>query len=316
MSVLDKVRKFKENRPKTGGGGRTMGIFKDWNQGENVIRLVGEFLEVRTHFIAPAPKIGSRGMCMEEAFAKDNDDKIPKVVNCPDWDVDTETEKKKKTCPICNLNRIAAQAMTEGPNDEEAKYFKTLRDGARARTKLKWNIFDRDDPNVTVVDDKGNEAKRKGLKIASIGTEAMEDIEGIFEQVAPVDITDPEEGVDIKVIKGHNGMRVEYSAQVILSGKSLKETPFDDEEKEIVARPHELKAICGKQTDMDKVVAGLHGDYKEILELNAADGGEDEEEEAPAPAKSKATKVDEVDEDEEGEVDEDALLDGTSAKKK
>ena len=89
----------------------------------------------------------------------------------------------KKTCPICNLNRIAAQAMTEGPNDEEAKYFKTLRDGARARTQLKWNVFDRDDPNVTVVDDKGNEVKKKGLKIASIGTEAMEDIEGIFEQI-------------------------------------------------------------------------------------------------------------------------------------
>lgn len=305
MGVLDKVRKFKKSRPASGNRTRTKGIFHDWKDGPNPIRLVGEFLEVKTHFIAGVKTRGERGLCQGEAFAQDATNKISKVVNCPDWNVETESETDKKTCPICKLYRLAVQALKEKPNDEEKKYFDGLKSLARVRTSLKWNVFDRENPNVTVIDENGNEVKQKGLKIATIGMEAWEDIEGIFEQCA-FDITDPEEGVDIKVVKGHNGTRVSYSAQVILEGKGLKATPFDEEELEIVAKPHELKAICGKVTDAGHVCDALHGDYAELLELN--DEG-DEDEGRPA-SQSK-----EVTEEVEGD-DDDALLGGTSQKKK
>lgn len=306
MGVLDKVRKFKNNRPSGGNRSKMRGIFHDWQDGPNEVRLVGEFLEVKTHFISPAPKRGDRGLCQNEAFAKENSKKISKVVNCPDWDIDKEEKKDKKTCPICMLYRLADQALKEEPDEKEEKYFKDLKSAARVRTNLKWNVFDRENSNVTVIDDKGNEAKQKGLKIATIGMEAWEDIEGIFEQCG-FDITDAKEGVDIKVMKGHNGTRVSYSAQVVLEGTSVKVTPFDDEEQNIVDKPHDLKAICGKSTDADAIRDALHGDYAELLDLNEEDG---------TPAKEESVEESTQSAEESGEEDDDdALLGGTSQKK-
>ncbi len=332
MSVLDKVRKFRESRPKNENRGERMrGIFHDWKDGSNPIRLVGDFLEVRTHFLAPVPARGDRGLCMAEAFrrkgvqAKQGEEFIPQVINCPDWDIDKECEKKEKTCIICRLNAIARQALKENPEPEEKKYFEELMRAARARTSLKWNIFDRLDPDIIVVDDKGNEVKRKGLKIATIGMEAWDDIEGIFEQCG-YDITDPEDGLDIDVKKGQGTQRTEYSAQCVLFGKppTAKVTPFDEEEKAIVAHIHDLKQICGKQTAMEKVKEALHGDYRDLLDMNAdatveaapAEEGKAAEGEK-APAETDAPPA--VDEGEEPppppDDDEDALPSGKAQKK-
>ena len=305
MGVLDKVRKFKNQRPKNEGRSKTKGIFHEWQDGPNDIRLVGEFLEAKTHFLASAKQRGERGMCMDDAFEKDNEHRIMKVVNCPDWDINTEQAKGELTCPVCKLYRIASQALKEDPSPKEKQYFETLKQSARLRTNLKWNIFDRLNPDVTVIDENGNESKQKGLKIATIGMEAWGDIEGIFEQCG-FDITDPEEGVDIRVTKGNNGTRVSYSAQVILEGKGLKVTPFDEEERSIVDAVHDLKVICGRETKAEDIRAGLHGDYRELLELN-------EEEEEESETSSSAT-CDDPDIEEEDE-DEDALLGGTQKKK-
>lgn len=324
MSVLDKVRKLRQTLPQGGGQGRTTGIFKDWEEGPNRLRLVGEFIEVRTHWISPAPKRGERGLCQPEAFTDAaGDDRLPKVINCTDWDVENEEAKKKKTCPICMLHDLARKALKEleeeGDEDDKAKeeveYFKNLLNLTRYRRALKWNIFDRDNPNVTVVDDSGNESKRKGLKIATIGMEAWKDIDGIFQQCG-FDITDPDEGVDIKVIKGHNGTRVEYSAQVELEGTTVKTTPFDDEEKKLVAQPHDLLAFCGKQVDPDVVRAALHGQYAQTLEINldddfaGNDDGDDGDDDGESNSNADYDALP-VDDD-----DDDALLGGETSKKK
>jgi len=313
MGVLDKVRKFKSSRPKNDNRPKTRGIFHDWQDGPNEIRLVGEFVEVKTHFIAPAPKRKERGLCQESAFDKDNPKKIAKVINCPDWDIASEQVKEKKTCPVCKLFRLADQALKEGPDEEEKKFFEGLKSLARYRTNLKWNIFDREKPNVTVIDESGSETQQKGLKIATIGMEAWDDIEGIFEQCG-IDITDPDKGVDIKVVKGHNGTRVAYSAQAILENDGegnigLRVTPFDKEEKEIVAQPHDLKSICGKQTNADDIRDGLHGNYADLLEVN-------EEDETPDTTYSSAEKEEETEEEEaSADDDEDDVLGGTEKKK-
>lgn len=318
MSLLDKVRKFKQSHPKNDGRTQTRGIFHDWNDGENIVRFVGSFLEVKTHFVAGVPKRRERGLCQDAAFDRDNSNRISKVVNCPDWDIDTETDTGKKTCPICKLNQLARQALKEGPNEEEEKYFKGLMSLTRPRSVLKWHVFDREDPNVTMIDENGKETKKKGLKIASVGMEAWDDIMGIFDQCG-FDITDAQEGVDICVKKGHNGMRVEYSAQVCLDGKGLKCTPFDEEEQALADSAPDLKPICGKKTEASAILEGLHGDYRELLDLN------EEEDAAPAPAAKKASKskVEEPeDEDEDDaedvvdEEDEDDVFADTDAKKK
>ena len=343
MSVLDKIAKLKERAPKRNNS-RMSGIFHDYEDGDNILRLVGNFVEVSTHFIAPVPKRKERGLCQEDAFQGDN--KIPKVINCLDWDLEKEEKRKVKVCPICKLNKISYKIMDEieeevGGKDKlddidnaelKKQYdnYKALASLARARTYLKWNVIDRDNPEIKITSEDGKEEKKLGLKIATVGSEAWGDIEGIFDQCG-IDITDPDDGIDICVKKGHNGARVAYSAQAVIEGTGLKTTPFTAEERAL--EEHNILAICGKQTDAGLVLDGLHGDYRELLDLN--DEGAEVAEVAEVAAKeepkvetkvetkveatpkkavaekSKEVSVDDVEEDDEF----DDFLDGDDEKK-
>lgn len=265
MSTLDKVRRLKERRPAQGGSSRMKGIFHQWKDGDNTIRLAGNFVEVRTHFIAPAPKRSDRGLCRPDAFQGDNS--IPQVINCLDWDIEKEEPKAVKTCPICKLAEIARAILKENPTGEEKKFASELKQAAGARPNLKWNVIDREDPYVTMTDN-GTEKRVLGFKIATIGMEAWKDIEGIFEQCKR-DISDPKGGIDIKVTKGNNGTRTVYSVQAVLDGVQLKVTPFTAEE---AAMPlHELKGLCGKIVEQHKIVDALHEDLCELYRLNLGD---------------------------------------------
>ena len=328
-NVLEKVRRLKARRPRQGGG-RMQGIFHQWKDSDNIIRLVGNFLEVKTHFIAPAPKRKERGLCRADAFQ--GDDKLPQVINCLNWDVKAEEAKSTKTCPICKLNAVAHAIVKEKPKDEKEKEaFEKLRRDASARTNLKWNILDRDDPHVVLVED-GSEKKVLGLKIATVGMEAWDDIEGVFEQMG-FDITDATDGIDIKVTKGHNGTRGTYSAQAVIDASQkppvAQVTPLTDEERGL--REHDLKSICGKQVDAQKIIDALHEDLRELLEVNVESDGQSEEqtaaaaapgskrtpaaapkqEEAQASSKEEGNAIEEALAGEDG----DGLLDGTSEKK-
>jgi hypothetical protein len=261
-SVLDKVRKFKATRPQQGANRHMRGIFHSWKDGDNFVRLAGEFAEVRTHFIAPAPKRSERGICGMVAFQ--GDEKLPQVINCPDWDIAKEEVKRVKTCPVCKLRTIALAVLHENPTDEEKAFFEGLLPTLAVRRNVKWNMIDRDDPYVLVVEN-GQEQKVLGFKIATIGMEAYNDIEGIFEQCGS-DITDPTAGIDIKVVRGFNGTRTTYTAQACVEGLSLKVTPFTEEEAALVL--HDLKTVCGKQVDVQKVVDAMHEDLRQMLEVN------------------------------------------------
>ena len=262
MSVLERLARQQASRPQKGSGGKVMGIYHQWHDGANRFRLAGDFLEVRTHFIAPAAKRKDRGLCQATAFQ--GDDKIPQVINCLDWDIATERPKKEKTCPICKLNAIARVGLSENPNDDEKKFLEALRSATRATATLKWNIIDRDDPMVTVSDN-GVERKVKGFKIASIGPEAQTDVMGIFKQVG-YDIQDPDRGIDIEVTKASGGTRTTYSARAVIEGTSLKVTPFTAEERDMTM--HDLKVRCGKLTDGDKIRDALHEDLRALLDID------------------------------------------------
>jgi len=289
MSVLDRLARVQAARPQGGAFQRVRGIFHTWKAGKNHIRLAGDFTEVRTHFLAPSPKRKDRGLCQATAFQ--GDDKIPQVINCPNWDIAMERPKKEKSCPICKLNAVARAVLAEKPADPEEKaFFEALRSATRATSTLKWNIIDRDDPNVEVEGPDGKPQKVLGFKIASIGPEAARDILGIFQQVQ-ADIQDPDTGIDIEVTRDDSGARTSYSARAVIAGTSLKVTPFTKEERALAL--HDLKVRCGRQTDPDDVLAAMHEDLRQLVETDVKDSDDvdaavqqavEEVSAAPAPA--------------------------------
>jgi hypothetical protein len=282
---MDKLAQFKGAHQKKQAPRRRMkGVFHTWNTGDNHIRLVStpevKFLETRTHFIAPAAERGDRGLCRSDAFA--GDAKIPQVINCTNWDVETETTKVGG-CPICKLNSLAWDTLKKSGDtltDKEKKFYNALKLASRPRTLLKWNIIDRKDPYVMAVDDDGKETKELGFKIASIGMEAWSDIESIFAQMGDMDISDVEEGVDIVVNKGHDGTRVKYTAAVAMDTTkrppTVKVTPLTAAER--ACEMHNLVEVCGRYTDNGKIMDALHDDYRSLLgdASTAVDAGDDD----------------------------------------
>jgi len=266
--MADLMDKIKNLRSRVGNGTRTStkGIFLSFEDGPNVLRLVGDFLEVKTHFISPVKGRKDRGLCVPDAFR--GDDNLPPVVNCPDWNIDTESENAVKTYPFCKLNRMVRETLygdsASEIADEDKKFLDLLQSQTRARTCLKWNVIDRKDPYV-VEETPNGEKKVLGYKIATIGMEAWSDVEEIFNQLG-FDITDEVKGVDINIIKGNNGARVAYQAQVVLAGMTVANTPLTEEEKALT--PHDLKKICGKVIEPDKLVAAMHEDLQQMLDVD------------------------------------------------
>jgi hypothetical protein len=130
--------------------------------------------------------------------------------------------------------------------------------------------------------DKG-ERKILGYKVATIGMEAWNDIEGIFTQCG-FDISDPVTGVDINVVRTE-AKKTSYAARAILEAGSVKKTPLTAEEQAL--QLHDLKRLCGKMTDPLSIRDALHSDLMEDLEAaggsSIGDEGVTEEEPAPAP---------------------------------
>ena len=323
MGIKDKMRAVRARQEKDGRGGRQFtnlrDIFFDWQEGDNIVRFIGDFLEVKTHFIAPAPKRGDRGLCNGEAFKGDYNEKLQMVINCPDWDIEKEESKGTHDCPICKLNRIAGAILADNPNDEEKETFKALASATRARTSLKWNVIDRNNPYITKKEG-DHEEKIFGFKIATVGMEAFNDIEGIVDQTG-MDISDDDEGLDIIVTKTKKA-RWEYSAKAAMDMSvkppTCKMTPLTEEEH--AAERHRLLERCGRQSDMQKVTDALHPDYLEYLELNADDDEVASEPAAPAPTpeptpepKAPAEAAPAPTSDEEEEDDDDPLA-GTQKK--
>lgn len=261
-SLLERMRSV-SNRgasPKTS----VKDIFFTFQEGDNNIRLADNFFEVYAHFIAPVPNRNDRGFADAEAFK--GDDRIPKMINCIDWDTEKEMWTGKHECPICKLSQISKKISNDPDcSADEHKFFAELQSSARARRSIKWNIIDRNDPFITE-----NDEKVKGYKIASIGIEAFRDIQGIAEQTG-LDINGTDDGCDIIVTKSKGG-RWEYSARVAMTNDrppQVAMTPLTNEEREM--KLHDLKEICGKKVEADAIIKVLHQDLQDLLSLNDDD---------------------------------------------
>jgi len=287
-NTINKVKKFSKSRASFKNFRRTKGIFYNFEDGDNILRLVGEFVECRQHFIAPNPKHGDRGLCIIEAFK--GTDSLPKVINCLDWDSEKEEPTEKKTCPICMLNKIVRKALKEGSQSlsaEDKKFLENLRHSTNVNTTLKWNVIDRKSPHIIEIQDDDTEKQVLGYKVANIGLEAFGDIEGIYSQIDPTDPAGIDEGVDINIRKGYNGIRPCYSAQIVMQGTRAKETPLTDEEKEMVK--HDLHRLIGKHTDSKKIIDSLHEDLRQLLE-NSENSSLEESEVLEEPEETEETE--------------------------
>lgn len=278
--VLEKIRRLKANRPKGGTFSRHRGVFLSWEDGDTDTRLVGNFLEAHNHYIAPSNRIGLKGICRPDAF--EGDGGLPKRISCFDWDITREEYKKVKTCASCRLASVARKMLkSSGLVEEERKAFDTIRAAASFRREYKWNVLHRADPYIIQVLDNGTEKRVLGLKIASFGTEAYKDIEGIFEQCG-FDITHADDGIDIRVTKGNDGNRTVYSVQAILEGRGLKVTPLTEEER--LLQLHDLKFRCFQSCDMEKMVDAMYDNYREMMEVDDAEEADTSEVDAAAAA--------------------------------
>lgn len=293
VSALERLQQMqremeeKEAKKNNGGGGGYTKVFHNWKPGANTTRLVGDFIQVKTHYIAPEKlKIP---LIKSNACSSDNKDKLPKVVNCPNWDSERGEFIKNGKCPLCALNRIAYQTLKDkvklGLSEKEIKDLEAIKSATSARSSLKWAIIDRDDPFVTKVEG-DTETKIPGFKVASITSDIQKGITAIGGQLG--DITDPNTGVDIVVTQSKVNNKITYSVVAAFdkATKGAKITPLTAEERAM--KLPDMKAICCKATDPELLRNAMTDDYKRIVDDN-------QPQESSAP--SKAESSDEGDED-------------------
>ena len=271
-SVMERLQKvtesMKENAPMNHR--KMKDIFFNFKKGSNRVRLVGPFMQVRTHFIAPNMKLKDKGFVSQEAL--DNKE-VQSMINCPDWDCEKDVWKETKTCPICRIKDRAwkkvnaAKAAGAKLTEDDKKRLELIIERAKPRRVLKWNIIDRSDPYAREVGENGVEKKVLSYKIATIGAEATKDINSIHEAVK-VDITDPVTGIDIDIEKDDSGARVSYSVRIAMNGMDVVKSPLTEQEK--VLAPHNLGQVCGRQPDVAKLEMALRPEYKAML----SDGAE------------------------------------------
>jgi hypothetical protein len=285
MGTADKLKKTF-----AGSGNRNFkkqtNIFYKFEDGSNILRLVGEPLDVRTHYIAPNTKKGDRGLCVKEAFEIEGEERLPFMANCPDWDIENQVERKEKTCPICKLNRIVKEELyknKENLAEKDAKYLEEIKRATNVAKNSKFNVIDRENPEVLETKEDGTEVKVKGYKVASFGKEAGDGIVSICNQLEPVDPASINEGVDIDIVKGNNGARTTYTAKCVMNGLSVKQTPLTADEKAM--QLHDLLRISGKITSPENIIKYMHEDLLALLNGDKEEGESKENFKKSSPVK-------------------------------
>lgn len=280
MSLTDHIKRVKENQAKKRSNTSNFAndgesIWHKWEPGDQTVRFSGDFIQTKVHYIGNNAVQNSVKLFGDDAFAGDN--RIPKSVNCANWDIDKE-ERKDGGCIICRLNKIAREVLksddSDAMDDATKKEFKDLKSRTDDRSSYRWNIIDRD-------------KNGKGFKIASIGQELFEELANIYEDYSPADFTSDDEGVDIKVSRsGGKNERVKYRASLILEGGKVKVTPLTDEEKSWSR--HNLMEMCGRQVDQEDVREKLDSKWSQLIE--AYEEGDSDTKDTTEDTTQEATK--------------------------
>ncbi len=259
MGMLERIKdvqkRNEEQAAKSSGGSIS---YMSWKDGDQVVRFCGEWIETRIVWLT---KNNYNPTELFDASAFEGDDRIPKILNTPNWDIATETEKDGG-CVIAKLNEIARKILKESDIDTETKEkFTALRDKTNYSTNYKWLVLDRANPK----NDKGDLT----YKIATVGKGLFKSLASFADDYDPMDFTSDKNGVDMKVSKTKGSSRVEYSAGACLKGASVLVSPLTADELAI-ERP-DLNVVCGKQTDQDLLRSKLLPEWQDLLSLYEKD---------------------------------------------
>jgi len=264
-TLLEKITQRSENEQKRSNGYvKTSSTKMRWKDGKNVIRFVGNYVEVHTHNISPN-NFGSIGVAEEAYFKIKGDGRLPFEVACTDWDLKNEKYHKEHTCPFCKLYKRAVEGLKRKDlTNEEKVVFENIKNACKPTKKLKWNTIDRESPFYLRVQN-GKEEQVRGLKYSDLSFSMFNDVKGIVEQ-NNIDISDPDTGIDMIVTKGSDNGKTEYSIQPCLEKMAVKITPLTDEEKswkqwdfvELYDKPYDFPAIKGK----------MHNEFRIVFEMS------------------------------------------------
>lgn len=229
-------------------------LWFDWGtEDEHVIRLVGDYREVHSHWIG-ASKFGKDiAILKPSAFTGDN--KVSMNVACENWDPDTET-LDEGACPVCRLAKNAEQMLKQYANeldDADKETFKAIRRKCSVKITYLFKCIDRENPYLD------DEKTRKGYKIIKMPQELFTAILEMARKIKGVEIASVDEGIDITIKrqKPANGQKgkTTYTASPVYDGMTVKQSPLTEEEK--AYRDIDLLKFIGKPVDKERFESEL-----------------------------------------------------------
>lgn len=271
MSLLtDMKNKYSSNGNQKGNGNFTRSItYYNWKSGDNNIRLVGKPIVTRTYYL-PKSIYSPIDIFNKDAFDREtNENAIPKVMNCANWDIESE-EWKDNGDVLFNLNKIAREMIRVGQEQgvpaESLKEWELIKSRTNPSLQYRWLGFDRDSPYVLETINGRTTIKEPkelaGYKLMTFQKTMFEQLCAAQEAYGDDDIFSEDKGCDL-VVKKIDGNKATYTVQLKMNGRQVVETPLTDEERAIEV-PN-LFEICGKQVPNELVMANLLDKYVDML---------------------------------------------------
>lgn len=247
-------------------------VWFEWgNSEEHTVRLVGDFKWTRSHWIGPSQFGQDIEIINSDAFKGEN--KIPMNVACGNWDVDSESEEPSgDNCPVCRLGAHANLMLSKyGKDMEESdkEIIKNIRKKCAVRNVYLFKCIDRDNPYTD------EEKTRKGYKIIKMPAELLTAIIELSKKLSGVNITSPEEGIDITIKRvkpeGNKKGKTSYTALPVYEGMTVKQTPLTEEELQF--RDLDLSKFAGKPVDKERFEEELveENNVRTIYELDSTE---------------------------------------------
>lgn len=258
MKMIDRIKKYQQRSEESvsqNNFSNDDNVFFDFTPGDHRVRLVGDWTVVHSHWIGPS-KFSKVAFYDEDSFK--GDERLKKTVNCPDFDVDTETSTEEKTCTICKL-RAAANDLIYECKDLDAKqkkYLENIAYEAFPNERVFFLCIDRDNPEIS--------EGKKGFKIIEFPKALTEQWIKLVEENEEVDPNSEDEGIDFIISKKKEGNKNKYTIHYAMKGAKACQTPLTDEEK-AYPKPDIKKIMC-KMPDQDSLFEKLLPEFKELIE--------------------------------------------------
>lgn len=254
---LEAMQKRGEKLREEGGPGsynENEKIFFDFSEGEHKIRLVGEWVTIRSHWIYPGP-FSKVKLFDESAF--NGEDRIKKNIVCSDFDTTTEKVKEEKSCILCKLHSAASEILynTSDLSPEQKSLLSGVIRDTNPMERTFFLCIDRNNPEIA--------PGKKGLKIIEFPKALMTQWTNLILQNKDLDVCGDDTGIDFIITKKRQGKSTVFTVNYSMKNISVEVTPLTDEEKAF--QRHDIRKIMGKIPDHALVLSKLRPEFKDIL---------------------------------------------------